>query len=222
MTSLKAQLDQFRQGWEQRVGSDVAALVARDNAMLQQHVAVRAAKAGARIPDVTLPNHLDAPTRLLDLIKGRPAIVSFYRGGWCPYCSLELRAYQAALDDIRDAGGVFVAVSPGRPDNALGTVEKNALAFPILSDVGGAFADALGLRFELAREIVSLYRKFGHDLPAHNGDDKWALPIPATFVVDPEGRIVTAHVEADYRLRLEPADAVQAIRHQASKLAAAS
>ncbi|MEZ5833274.1 MAG: peroxiredoxin-like family protein [Dongiaceae bacterium] len=212
MTSLKAQLDQFREGWQARVGPDVAALVARDNEDVERHLRDRTAKVGATIPDVTLPDHLGKPTRLLDLLAGRPAIISFYRGGWCPYCSMELRAYQAALDQIHEAGGIFIAVSPERPDNALSTAEKNGLKFPVLSDVQGKFANALGLRFELSEAIVALYRKFGHDLPMHNGDDKWALPIPATFVVDRGGRIVLAHTNADYRARLEPDEAVRALR----------
>lgn len=210
--TLQAQLDQVRITWSDRVGQEIAELVMRDNGRLAKQIADHAIKAGAHIPNLALPDHTGKARRLGDLHAIGPVILTFYRGGWCPYCNLELRAYQAILNDIKAAGGNLVAVSPERPDNALSTAEKNALQFLILSDVNGRLADAMGIRFDLSQEIIALYRKFGQNLPIHNGDGRWSLPVPATFVIDQRGRIVLAHVDADYRVRLDPADALRALR----------
>lgn len=120
-----------------------------------------------------------------------------------PYCNLELRSHQRRLTDFAAQGATLVAVSPETPDDTLDTAEKNGLAFPVLSDVGGRLADALGIRFRLSPEIEALYRRFGHDLPARNGDGEWSLPMPATFVVAKGGTITAAFVDPDYRVRLD-------------------
>lgn len=140
-----------------------------------------------------------------------PVILTFYRGGWCPYCNLELRAYQALLPEIRAAGAELVAVSPERPDHSLTTADKNELTFTVLSDVGGALAAALGIRFTLSDTVRPFYEKAGHALPERNGDGTWALPMPATFVIAQGGRIAGAFVEPDYRRRLDPTEALRAL-----------
>nr|WP_246751927.1 peroxiredoxin-like family protein [Bradyrhizobium diazoefficiens] len=128
-----------------------------------------------------LANDKGEQTDLSSLVAGRPLVVVFYRGGWCPYCNLELRAYQAWLSEIKELGARLVAVSPERPDHTSSTAAKNSLGFDVLSDAKGHLADALGIRFELSPQFRELYRKFGHDLPARNGDDAWSLPMPAVY-----------------------------------------
>jgi peroxiredoxin len=110
---------------------------------------------------------------------------------------------------------MLVAVSPETPDNTLTTAEKNDLSFPVLSDPKGELADALGIRFKLSLAIHALYEKFGHDLAVRNGDDRWSLPMPATFVVGPDGMIAHAMVDPDYRVRLDPNAAIAAVHRLA-------
>ncbi|GLH76325.1 peroxiredoxin [Bradyrhizobium sp. SSBR45G] len=208
--SLQTELDAFKSAWTSRVGDDIASLVENDNATLQD-LAARAVGEGATFPALTLPNHKGGVTDLAAVMAESALIVTFYRGGWCPYCNLELRAYQALLPEISARGARLVAVSPETPDHTLTTAEKNALAFDVLSDTDGRLADALGIRYELSASIKALYQKFGHDLPVHNGDGRWSLPVPATYVVGKGGRILRAHVSPDYRTRLEPAAALAAL-----------
>ncbi|MGC2782018.1 MAG: peroxiredoxin-like family protein [Bradyrhizobium sp.] len=208
--SLQSELDVFKTAWTSRVGDDIARLVEDDNAALQD-LADRALQAGAQFPQLTLPNHRGGVTDIAALMADSALIVTFYRGGWCPYCNLELRAYQALLPEITARSARLVAVSPEAPDNTLSTAEKNALAFDVLSDSEGRLADALGIRYELSAPIKALYQKFGHDLPTHNGDGRWSLPMPATYVVAKGGRILRAHVSPDYRTRLEPDAALAAL-----------
>jgi peroxiredoxin len=208
--TLQADLEAFKAAWLDRVGDDVARLVDKDNASLLP-LADRALQAGAAFPSLVLPNQTGGLTDIASLMRDGPLVVTFYRGGWCPYCNLELRAYQAALPEISAYGARLIAVSPETPDNTLNTAEKNALAFDVLSDSRGRLADALGIRFALSPEIKALYQKFGHDLPQRNGDDVWSLPMPATYVVAKGGRIALASVDPDYRKRLDPRVALDAL-----------
>lgn len=213
--SLQVELDSFKAAWLERVGAETARLVADDNAALLP-LAARSLGQGAQFPAVTLLNQNGVAVDLAALAADSALVVTFYRGGWCPYCNLELRAYQQRLAEIAALGARLVAVSPETPDNTLSTAEKNALAFDVLSDDRGRLADRLGIRFELSPAIRELYRKFGHDLPVRNGDDRWSLPMPASYVVERGGRIALASVDPDYRRRLDPAEAIAVLRELAA------
>lgn len=216
--TLHSDLLAFKASWLERVGPDISKLVDDDNAALQD-LAAKALKAGDRFPAVSLKDQSGRPTDVAALADAQPLVVTFYRGGWCPYCSLELRAYQKCLPEIEALGAKLVAVSPETPDNTLSTAEKNDLSFPVLSDDHGRLADALGIRFALSPAVRTLYEKFGHDLPTHNGDGAWSLPMPATFVVARGGIIAHAFVDPDYRNRLEPAVAIDVLRRLGSRAA---
>jgi peroxiredoxin len=147
------------------------------------------------------------------LLKQGPVVLTFYRGDWCPYCNLQLRAYQAILPRIRELGANLVAISPQTPDNSLSTAEKKGLTFPVLSDGGNAVARRYGLVFSLSETL----RTTGANLPSFNGDDSWDLPMPGTFVIAPDGTVRLAFVDADWTRRLEPAailDALQRLTNQ--------
>ena len=116
------------------------------------------------------------------------------------------------LPEINALQGTLVAVSPQTPDESLLTAEKNALAFPVLSDAGSATAKSFGIAYGLAEELRPIYTRFGHALPDKNGDESWVLPIPATYVIDTDGTIALAFVDVDYRNRLEPAEILTALQ----------
>ena len=185
---------------------------AADEELRVRRVGRDALKAGDRFPDILLKDPYGADVSTRDLSARGPMVVTFYRGGWCPYCNLELRAYQAVLNEITSLGGQLIAVSPEKPDNSLSTIEKNALAFPVLTDSENRLAKALGIAFELPTGLQQLFEGFGMNLPELNTDTGWALPVPATFVVDESGEIVLADVDPDYTRRLEPEDALTALR----------
>jgi peroxiredoxin len=212
--TLQTELDTFRSGWEARVGESIARLIAGDIDNLRETgILDRAAKAGDQLPATSnLVDPLNRPFDLVALANEKPLIVTFYRGGWCPYCNLELRAYQALLAEIHGAGAELVAVSPELPDHTMATAEKNDVSFTVLSDVGGELASALGIRFSLSDDVKPFYQKAGHALPERNGDGTWALPMPATFVIERGGRIAEAFIEPDYRKRLDPKAALAALK----------
>lgn len=167
---------------------------------------------GAEMPSFSLPNAKGESVSSDDLLRDGPLVISFYRGGWCPYCNLELKALQDSLPEITDLGASLVAISPELPDNSLTTAEKNNLGFEVLSDSGNGVARRFGLVFTVAETLRPLYENFGIDLPGGNGDDSYELPMPATYVVGRDGIVKKVFVDADYTRRLEPADVVAALR----------
>jgi peroxiredoxin len=151
------------------------------------------------------------------LLKKGPVIVTFYRGGWCPYCNIELKAFQDVLPRINAAGASLVAISPEKPDDSLSTAEKNALTFEVLSDVGHRAGRAFGLVYEFSDELRGVYQGFGLDIPAKNGTPgEWALPVSATYVIDTNGTIIYAYTDADYRDRADPEDVLKVLAKRAA------
>ncbi len=171
-------------------------------------------KVGATAPAFELPNALGQPVRLSELTSGGPVVLSFFRGGWCSYCNIELRALQRYLTEIRDLGAELIAVTPELPDETVSTAEKLALSYPVLSDSGNQVARAFGLVMTVAEELRPLYSKMGIELPARNGDNSFELPLPGTFVIDRDGTILQAFVDPDYRNRVEPMVILETLRHR--------
>jgi peroxiredoxin len=210
--TLAEELEAFRSAFKSKVPPEIRAAMERaDSALLASGILERAMKSGDIAPDFALPGADGHMVALKDLLKTGPVVVSFYRGGWCPYCNLELRALQAVLPQIAARGATLLAISPQTADQSLSTAEKNELAFPVLSDSGSTVASAFGIAFDLAEELRPIYTQFNHALPVMNGTDSWVLPIPATYVIAQDGSIAFAFVDVDYRKRLEPVAVLEAL-----------
>lgn len=167
---------------------------------------------GALAPDFTLTDQRGASFTLTDALRDGPVVLTFYRGGWCPYCNVQLHTLQQALPEFRAHGARLVAVSPEPPDDSLTTTERHALEFDVLSDDRNGVARAFGLVFTVPEEAREIYRTAGADLTATNDE----LPIPATYVIDADRRIRYAHVDGDYRHRAESADILTALSERLS------
>lgn len=167
---------------------------------------------GDRAPDFTLADAQGRSIRLQDELQNGPVVVSFYRGGWCPYCNVELRGLQRALPEIQAAGASLLAISPELPDNTLTTAQKNGLSFPVLSDVGNVVAKSFGIVYRLPDELLAVYAASKHDLRELNGEQgAKELPLPATFVLDRQGIVRLAYVDGDYTTRLDPDAILEAL-----------
>lgn len=171
------------------------------------------ASAGDIAPDFTLPEARGRSFVLSEALRRGPVVLAFYRGGWCPYCNIQLRAYQQALPDMQALNATLAAISPQTPDASLSTAEKDGLEFDVLSDVGNGVGRAFGLVYKLAPELRDVMEANGKPLSCFNGDESWELPVPATFVIAPDGKIVLAHVETDHRQRLAPEAILSALSH---------
>lgn len=167
---------------------------------------------GDRAPGFALPNALGETVSSADLLAKGPLVVKFYRGAWCSYCNVEVRALMGVLDEIRGLGADLVAVTPELPDQMTTMQEKHDLRFEVLSDLGNAVARRYGLVWTLPERVRAFYARIGLDLHRSNGDDSWELPIPGNFVIAGDGTILDVFAEPDYRIRQEPSDVVAVLR----------
>ncbi len=134
-------------------------------------------------------------------------VLTFYRGVWCPYCNIELKALEEARPLIEAKGASLVALSMQNAPNSRRSARENGLGFPILVDKLGTVADAFGLRFKLSVAVVKIYRDvLKNDLEAYNDDRSWTLPMPARFVVGQDGVIAYAEVNPDFTRRPDPSE----------------
>ncbi len=208
--ALSQDLDALRAHYATQMPADIAAAMARaDTELAASGIVDRALKAGHYAPDFAAPDAEGTPVRLSRALRDGAVILSFYRGDWCPYCNLELRAYAALADEMHGAGIRLIAVSPQDPDISVQAAKADPYPFPVLSDSGSKIAKSFGIAFDLSDELRPLYARLGHALPDMNGSD-WILPIPATYVIAATGEIVLAFIDTDYRRRLDPADAIAA------------
>ncbi len=216
--SLKKQLSEFRATWRRNVPADMQAIADRNVEHLRGGDLQRTIlRVGDRAPAIRLPNARGQRVDVGALLEKGPVVVTFYRGGWCAYCNIALKAFQEALPAITAAGASLVAISPERPDESLSTAEKNALAFEVLSDVGQTVGRAFGLVYEFTPELKGAYQRFDIDIPVWNGaPGEWLLPIAATYVIDRDGVIIYAYTDVDYRDRADPADVLEALARATS------
>ncbi|MGH8953270.1 MAG: peroxiredoxin-like family protein [Acidimicrobiia bacterium] len=169
-------------------------------------IADRVLREGDTAPDFELPDPFGRPVRLGDLLGGGPVVISFYRGQWCPFCNLELRGLQRALDEFKEAGVTLVAITPNKPDVTMTTVEELELGFPVLSDHDNRVARRFNLVYEMTPENIEHYLKIDRDIGELNGTGKWELPIPATYVLAPDFSIRYAFIDLNHRRRAEPSE----------------
>jgi peroxiredoxin len=164
------------------------------------------------MPDGQLLDVHGAATSLAQVRAGRPAVVVFYRGAWCPYCNIALRTYQAELAPaLADRGYAMIAVSPQKPDGSLSAAQTNQLTYAVVSDPGNQIASALGILTEPSAEASAAQQKLGLDLAEHNADGGLALPMPTTVVVDATGVIRWIDVHPNYTTRSEVPDILAAV-----------
>ena len=172
-------------------------------ATLNAQDASKALKVGDKAKDFTLKNAQGKQVRLYSLLEKGNVVLTWYRGGWCPYCNLALKQLQDALPEITAEGAVLVALTPELPDSSLSTKEKHQLKFEVLTDLNNEVARTYGLVFKLDEATATRYEQ-GFQLSVYNGNHSAELPMPATYVIDKKGIIRYAFVEADYRLRADP------------------
>ena len=211
--ALAEKLNEFKKGFIEKVPQDVQTLMQQATQHLADSgIVLNAPKKGDKLPEFTLPNAQGNNVLLSNLLAKGPVVITFYRGGWCPYCNLELRAYQDSLAEIKALGATLVAITPELPDASLSTTQANELEFEVLSDVNAKYAKDLGLVFSLPEELRPIYLSFGIAVEEHNGENQFDLPLAATFVVGQDGIIASAFVEEDYTLRQEPSEVIEVLK----------
>lgn len=179
--------------------------------IVDKGIIYRAVLQKSKAPDFTLKNAKGKAINLYTEIAKGPVILVWYRGGWCPYCNITLRYLQAYLPEFKKYGALLLALTPESPDKTLSTKEKNKLGFEVLTDKDNEVARSYGIAYTLNDTLKKEYET-AVGLSKYNGNDKGELPLAATYVVHPNGKVIYAFLDADYRRRAEPADILRALK----------
>lgn len=167
---------------------------------------------GRRLPDAELLDAHGVPTTLLAALDGRPAVLVFYRGAWCPFCNVALGTYQRELlPTLATRGVALVAVSPQKPDGSLTMKEKNELTYTVLSDPHNTLATGAGILTAPSDGARAAQLELGVDLTTINADSTTTLPLPTTTILDPDGTVRWIDVHPNYATRSEPAEILAAL-----------
>ena len=210
--SLQEQLKAKYEEIKKNAPNEVAIFDADTESFISSGDAPQGLQVGDQLASFELPNQLGQTISLDELQGDSNVVISFYRGGWCPYCNIELCVLQQALPEFKSHGARLIAISPQLPDESMSTAEKNELSFPVLSDAGNKVAREFGLVFALSEQLRPLYESFNIDFPATNGDKSFELPIPATFIIDSDGVVKGAFVNDDHKQRMDPSDIINVLK----------
>lgn len=188
------------------------AFTAEQRALAESGVPAGVADPGTSIPDAEMLR-ADGTRTTLDAVRGgRPAVVVFYRGAWCPFCNVALRVYQDQLFPPLEARGVsLIAVSPQHPDGSLSMAEKQSLEYAVLSDPNNRLARALGIITRPTEDAHALQLENGLDLEKHNADGTLDVPMPTVVIIGADGTLAWIDVHPDYTARTEPEQVLAAL-----------
>jgi peroxiredoxin len=206
--SLQEKLDAFKADFESDKAPPAAVEALHRSAadLIKANQTELALGAGEYAPDFSLPDGDGKEFSSESLLRKGPLVVTFYRGFWCPYCNMDLQAIEAVLDRIKSLGVSLVAISPQTQPYSRKVRRDNRLSFPVLSDHGGAVAESFGVRWGVHPYLRDVFKQFKIDLPSINGEPSWTLPMPSRYVIDRDGVIAYAEVNADYTSRPNPSE----------------
>lgn len=201
---LEKKLSERRESAKNRISPEILSkMLEATQSLKNSELEKEAFNIGDKIEDTILLNNLGDKVSIMDVLGKQPAIISFYRGTWCPYCNLELSTYNELLKDKNKIK--MIAISPERPESSINVENLN---FEVLSDIDNKFAKKLNLTFDITETIEDIYDGFGINLEKSQGKKSRLLPIPATYIIDSSGVIVYAYIDADYTKRAEPKDVI--------------
>jgi len=173
---------------------------------------VNPVEVGATAPNATLRQADGAEVRLHALTADQPAVLVFYRGGWCPYCNRHLSALGEIQAELRDLGYRIHAISPDKPEKVAEVVAEAEFDYALYSDASAEVARAFGLAFKVDTKTYEKLQGFGIDLEAASGHEHHLLPVPAVFIIDREARIRFRYFNPDYKERLSGEKLLNAAR----------
>jgi peroxiredoxin len=178
----------------------------------QSRLAEKAPVVGEPMPPFLLPNHLGRLVGLEELLEEGPLAITFARGHWCPYCRIAVSALAEIAEDAEAIGARIVVIVPDRQEYAAKLRAETQAPFPILTDIDNGYALSLGMVFWVGEEMQHHMRAREVDLATSQGNDSWFVPVPATFVLGRDAKIVARHVDPDYRKRMEVEAVLAALR----------
>lgn len=179
---------------------------------LMNHLPNPGFNVGDKAPNFALANAFGKTIKLEDELKKGPVVLVFYRGAWCPYCNLHLRALQESLPEFTKYGARLITITPQTPDKSAEQLKEDGFQFEVLSDLDSSVMKNYNLYFELPNDLVAVYKKFGINIETYNGNGRNVLPVPGSFVIDQKGVIRSTQSSTDYKKRMEPKAMVEALK----------
>ena len=158
---------------------------------------------GSNVPELMLRTIDGKPFNLNEAIRNKPTVLIFYRGGWCPYCNMQLSQLQEIEADIIKYGYQIIAISPDRPEKLNESFDKYKMNYLLLSDSYMAGAKAFGIAFKLDESTIKKYGEYGIDLVDASGEKHYSLPVPSVFVIGTDGIVKFKYVNPNYKVRLD-------------------
>ncbi|MGO4546252.1 peroxiredoxin-like family protein [Paenibacillus sp. 2TAB23] len=205
--TLNQELAQMKKAFDPHTPLDAQAALSRLIREQQESADPFGLQIGQKAKDFTLQDALGRAVNLYDELAKGPVVLTFYRGGWCPYCSRQLKSYQQVLPEIEKLGAQLIAISPQSPDATLSQTEKDELRFHVLSDRNGLVATKYRILYDVPDYIQDVFQQnIGLNLAEYNATNRWILPVPSTFMIDESGSVRSAYVNPDFMNRFEPED----------------
>lgn len=211
-TEMRQQFKRQTEKFKESASEDVQTKMNSAIEELEASDEERGLRVGEKAPNFNLLGASGETVDLYEQLSKGNVVLTFYRGGWCPYCNMELRAYQEIVGDIHNQGAELIAISPEVPDQSLTTQEKNNLKYYVLSDENNEVANQFNLVYQLPDYLIDVYKNRGNNLDKHNGDDTWMLPVPATYIINANGTIVFEYTKSDYKDRAEPSEVLEDLK----------
>ena len=204
---LQEKFQHIQQGMIQQVPENILNAFAQSlGELMEQNLEAHALKIGDTAPDFTLPSSNGKQISLYEVLKENSVVLSFFRGNWCPFCMAELNHYQEAINNKIVDSAAVIAISPQTVALNNAATEENGLQFNVLSDKGNKIAEQYGLVFTLQENIRDIYKGLGADLVVFNGDTTYQLPIPATYIIGKDKKVLFASVSTNYMERADVYD----------------
>ncbi|MAZ49549.1 MAG: alkyl hydroperoxide reductase [Halobacteriovoraceae bacterium] len=203
--SLKEQIESRKSQSKSKTPAEIKKIMQKATEELKASgIEEKALGVGRKVPDFKIG---EKPIK--SFYEKGVTVVTFYRGGWCPYCMLQLKEFERLYSDFKKDGITLIALAPDTAKEIKKTKRNHKLSFPIFSDSNNEIASQFGLAFQLPADLQKVYQKFGIDLKASQGNSENRLPMPGTYIIDKEGNIRYAFAKADYTLRAEPRDVLK-------------
>lgn len=210
--SLQSKLDSMKNRFESKATDEKKKAYEQGVEEVGESAAMKTAlKEGDDAFMFELPSASGSNVKLEELLKDGPVVVIWYRGGWCPYCNIQLREMQSYLPQIKELGANLVAISPEMPDSSLSTKEKDQITYHVLSDAGNKVGKKFGIVYTLP-EVVQKQFEGRLDVDAYNGDNKKELPLAVTYIINKDGKITYAFIDKDYKKRAEPEEIIRELK----------
>jgi peroxiredoxin len=214
MPTIAEQANEVKATAASRLPEDVVAVFGSEqDALAAAGVPAGAVAVGDTLAPFALPDATGQTRTLEELTAEGPAVIVFYRGGWCPYCNLTLRTYQRdLLPQLATYSARLVAISPETPDASLSTQEKAELTYTVLSDTAAELASSLGITFQPSEAGLTTQRKLGVDIRTTRADNGTLLPMPTVLIVDRDHVVRFVDIHPDYTGRTETNDTLAALQ----------